>query len=408
MKRTIGGLFGAVMFIAASLHIHAQGLVYDQQSATGPNSPPADDFLNIQEDSPLTQSFVPTLKAIGFVQFEFWDIANNGNNGATVYVNLWTGSPNINSATLLGSTMPVYMPNGFVNNGLGYAGITNFNFSTLIALIPGQTYYLQPVVQSGDDPWDVALVGDTYSNGQLFEKGLGFSTDMWFREGVVSVPEPTTLALIVLIGLLVFGFRRRSRLFVLLVFIVSVLSVRADSVVQATADAAGLTSVSAAALPGNGTFWIMTVDSDGNLVESPYPMLPDSLSTLPIYSLTNDIYMVDNTGGQLMLSSSRRMSAAQAASTAQTQAATTASLIEQIISPADDTDTNSSYQPDGQTYSFDTNGLWLESINKNPTNLWLRLHNTVEDENYQLLSTTNLASQHQLGFGGNQSFKKNL
>ena len=204
-----------LLFIAASLQTHAQGMVYDQQSATGPTSPPANDFFNIQEDSPLTQSFVPSLSAIGFVQFQFWDISGNGNNGATVYVNLWTGSPNVNSATLLGSTAPVYMPNGFVNDGLGFAGVTNFNFSTPIALNSGQTYYLQPVVLSGDDPWDIALVGDTYPNGQLYGSTGGFfqpSTDFYFREGILSVPEPSTLALVGLGNFLIFA-RKRFRNF---------------------------------------------------------------------------------------------------------------------------------------------------------------------------------------------------
>ncbi len=192
------------MLIASSLQTHAQGLAYDQQSATGPTSPIGNDFLNIQEDSPLLQSFIPTLSAIGFVQFEFWDIPNNGTNGATVSVNLWTGSPSISSATFLSSTTPVYMPNGFANDGLGFAGVSAFYFSTLIALIPGQIYYLQPVVLSGDDPWDIAIfTTTTYPNGALFEKGFNTGGDLWFREGVVSVPEPSTLALAVMGGLLV-------------------------------------------------------------------------------------------------------------------------------------------------------------------------------------------------------------
>jgi hypothetical protein len=37
-----------------------------------------------------------------------------------------------------------------------------------------------------------------------------------------------------------------------------------------------------------------------------------------------------------------------------------------------------------------TNGLWLETyLNADRTNLWLRLHGTVESDNYQLLSVTN-------------------
>jgi hypothetical protein len=144
------------------------------------------------------------------------------------------------------------MPNGFVNSGLGFAGITNFYFSTPIALLSGQTYYLQPVVLLGDDPWDIALVGDTYSNGQLYGSTGGYflpTTDLWFREGIV--PEPSTLALVAFSSLLVFIFKCRFKPLVLLLFAIPVLCVHAapDSVVQATADEAGLTRVCLPPLP---------------------------------------------------------------------------------------------------------------------------------------------------------------
>ncbi len=218
LKTTIRNLL-AVIFIAASFQTHAQGFVYDQQSATGPVPVVGNgnaDGLNIQPE-PLTQSFVPTLSAIAFAELELADVPDNGNNGATVYVDLWTGSPNINygSATLLGSTAPVYMPNGFNNDGLAVAGITNFYFSTPIALTAGQTYYLQPVVLSGDNLWDIITIGDTYANGQLYGSGAYFqpTTDLWFREGVV-VPEPSTLALVGLSGILAYAFKRRSKPFI--------------------------------------------------------------------------------------------------------------------------------------------------------------------------------------------------
>jgi hypothetical protein len=383
MKTTLQNLIAA-LFVAASLQTHAQGTVYDQQSATGPVPITGNanaDGLNIQEDQPLAQSFIPSLSAIGFVQFEFWDIPNNGNNGATVYVNLWTGSPDLRSgfnSTLLGSTTPVYMPNGFVNSGLGNAGVTSFYFSTSVTLTAGQTYYLQPVVLSGDDPWDIITIGDTYPNGQVFENGGGFSTDFWFREGVV--PEPSTLALIVLSSLLMFSFKRHFKLVVplLLLFTASVLSIHAaDSVVQATADEAGLARVSGATLSHDGTFWVITVNSDGSLNEMPYPFLPSNLSTLPIYSVAGK-FIVDDTGGQLSAPSSSsfaRMSTAQTMSVAQGQAETMAGLID-LMETNDD---NQSFQPNGFTSMIDTNGMWLEDLKEAPY-LGLRLHNTVSGD----------------------------
>jgi len=78
---------------------------------------------------------------------------------------------------------------------------------------------------------------------------------MWFQEGIVTVPEPATIALVGLSSLLAFVFKRRPKLPVLLfasvLLTVQTLSADAapDSVVQTTADAAGLTLVSANTVP---------------------------------------------------------------------------------------------------------------------------------------------------------------
>jgi hypothetical protein len=196
--------------MAFSFQSHAQGTLIDQESASGPvqiQGNPNGDGLNIQEDSPLEQSFIPELSAIDFVSFEFWDIPGNGTTGATVDVNLYEGSPYPQIATLLGTTAVVYMPNGFNNNGLGFIGVATFDFLTPISLTAGETYYLEPVVLSGDNPWDIITIGNTYPSGQVFEAGSGLPSDFWFQEGINAVPEPTTLALIG-IGILAFIFKR--------------------------------------------------------------------------------------------------------------------------------------------------------------------------------------------------------
>jgi hypothetical protein len=326
----------AVMFIVASLQTHAQGFVYDQQSAAGPSNPYADDFFNIQEDSPLTQSFIPSLSTIGFVQFEFWDIPNNGSNGATVYVNLWAGSPNPRFATLLGSTTPVYMPNGFVNDGLGFAGVTNFYFSTPITLTNGQTYYLQPVVQSGDNPWDIAILTNTYPNGQLYASGdfIQPSSDFWFREGVV-VPEPTALALVALTCVLIVVCRRyRNFLFLAGLFVATLVHAQ--------------------------TYYLESLIGSGS---PPFPMNPYG-NAVPVQEISPGIFLVEDAspiGG-------RRSQAMNYSS---------------LPSPGD-SGTNNDYQPDGGGYTpmIFTNGLWLEIVGYHPTdtNLWPVLHGTSDDD----------------------------
>ncbi len=409
------------MLVATSLQVHSQSLVYDQQSATGPKSPTPNDFLNIQTNPPLLQSFTPALSAIGFVQFQFWDIANNGTNGATVSVNLWTGSPNTNSATLLGSTAPVYMPNGFVNNGLGFAGITNFNFSTPITLNSGQAYYLQPVVLSGDNPWDIAIFTTSpYQKGNLFAGGFDTGGAFWFREGIVSVPEPTALVLIGLSGLLVFTIKRLSKLVVLfatgVLFTAAILPVNAeaDSIVQITADAAGLAPVDATEIPRIGTFWVMTVGADGQLGGPPYPYLPPKFSALPTYSVKDSIFIVDDTGGQILPPSFGRISSAQAASTAQTQAESLAGLIDLILNPknsrnggvramaslsppGDGDGTNGGFQPNGLIPPvYTTNDLYLSITSAINGIAQLVIHppwnEDVSTDRWNLLYTTNLAT----------------
>src|ERR1035437_975545 len=338
MTKILSRLCGSALLLAASLQTHAQGFVYDQQSATNGVSIYANnvDGLDIQP-APLTQSFTPSLSAIGFVQFQFWDVPliNNGNNGATVYVRLWTGSPNPSFATLLGSTTPVYMPDGFQNPGLGGSGVTNFYFSTPIALAAGQTYYLQPVVLSGDNPWDIITIGNTYPNGQLFVRGAGFSTDMWFREGVVT-PEPSSLALVGLSGLLIF-MRKRFRNFLLILGLSLVGIAHAD---------------------------VYYLQSYGGIGTAPFPINPYG-NSVPVAQISQGVYLVEDVAPARATSISRAMSNVHAINSAS-----------KPLSLA--SDGSQSAQPNGYSPMIYTSGLWLEIVNTNPvtTNLWLRLHGT--------------------------------
>ncbi len=168
-------------------------LQYDQQ--VNPLTPPGV-FQNIIPD-PSGQSFIPTLSSVGFAQFDFTDAGFNG-LGATIYVNLWSGS--LATGTLLGESEAVSMPDGFT-------GASTFFFTTPVTVTPGTAYYLQPIIQSGDS-FEIGVGGLTYPNGQAYFQGTAHpNLDMWFREGVV-VPEPSILSLSIL-GL--FGFHVLSR-----------------------------------------------------------------------------------------------------------------------------------------------------------------------------------------------------
>jgi hypothetical protein len=93
----------------AALSACGQGtFIYDQQSATNRSG---NYGTGIQELQPMGQSFTPALSSAGFVQLQFVDYLPQDGIGATVYVNLWSDA--IGTGTLLGSTTPVYMPDGF-------------------------------------------------------------------------------------------------------------------------------------------------------------------------------------------------------------------------------------------------------------------------------------------------------
>jgi hypothetical protein len=183
---------------------HGQVFIYDQESRT--NQTPGSGFP-IGFEQPVGQSFTPTLDSVGFVQFELNDYPG-GSVGGNVYVNLWSGS--LATGTLLGSTAPVFVPNG------AFDLITTFLFSTPVTVSSGTTYYLQPILQSGDTTTMTIIGANTYnySGGTLYENGSPDpnGSDAWFREGIV-VPEPSA-GILVLLGMAgIYFLRNGKRLF---------------------------------------------------------------------------------------------------------------------------------------------------------------------------------------------------
>lgn len=175
--------------------VHGQSFIYDQQSSTNPDS--AHGGGRIQDLAPMGQSFMPTFTSIKFVQLAFYDLNAGNSQGVSIYLNLRTNSI---TGTILASTAPVFMPDSFGIGG-GAAEVTNFFFASAINLTPDAVYCLELIVQSGDS-WAVSTGEYNYPRGSVISHGapVGDMSDLWFREGIVAVPEPSSVLLGVLGG----------------------------------------------------------------------------------------------------------------------------------------------------------------------------------------------------------------
>ena len=175
-------ILGSILIFASPRTSDGQGtFVFDQQSAD--ENTFGESAHSIQPSQPMGQSFTPGLPGVDFIRFFTSDSSVNG-LGATLYVNLRSGSI---TGPIMSSTTPVFLPDGFT-------GRTNFVFPSQVALTVGDTYYLQPVVQSGD-LWQVMAGHFNYTGGAEFGNGLPSPNfDLWFREGIV-IPEPRALNL---------------------------------------------------------------------------------------------------------------------------------------------------------------------------------------------------------------------
>jgi hypothetical protein len=181
----------------------AQGtMIFDQQSSDEANG--GSSFNIIQNVQPTGQSFTPSLSGIGFVRLNLFDQVRSNGRGATIYVNLRSDSI---TGPIVDSTAPVALPDNF---GLPLnTGYVTFFFPANAALQPGITYFLQPVVQSGDS-WGIFGSPFPYSGGNLYANGTPFSSAYWFQEGII-VPEPSTCVLLLCAAGLWIRFRHGKK-----------------------------------------------------------------------------------------------------------------------------------------------------------------------------------------------------
>jgi hypothetical protein len=155
----------------------------------------------LQSGQPMGQSFTPSLSWVDSIVLNLYDSDALHNSGATVYVNLRTNSI---TGTILGSTSPIFLPDGF-------SGTTNFIFSTSIFLVSGVTYYFQPVILSGNTIGSY-VTDNSYTGGSAIYLGNPVSGNLWFQEGVLAVPEPSIAALL-LVGSGTWFWSRRKHIF---------------------------------------------------------------------------------------------------------------------------------------------------------------------------------------------------
>jgi hypothetical protein len=190
--------------------------------------------------------------------------------------------------------------------------------------------------------------------------------------------------------------------------------VRPDSIVQVAAESQGLQLVLPEQVPSSGTFW--WVMPGGTAIPTPCP--PQDLSGAT-YQIADGQFLVDETGGQVVVNQRRLGSQAQVtssivASAAVSQADALVNLISQVQTTAENqeiqtlslamgmdvsgpptpgdgdsgdgsgADTNSY-----STYTFDHSQLWLEITNVSNGWSYLNLHNAT-NQVYAIWSTTNL------------------
>jgi hypothetical protein len=157
--------------------------LFDQQSSVD-GSYLEGAVLDLQAVQPFGQSFTPSLTSVGFVRLYLYDSYTPNTLPGTLYVNLRAGSI---TGQVLGTSTPVTLAPHF-------NGLVDFFFQTPVSLTPQTTYFLQPVLQSGNR-WGIFADTYNYPGGTEWSQGAAVpSRDLWFREGIV-IPEPSSAAL---------------------------------------------------------------------------------------------------------------------------------------------------------------------------------------------------------------------
>ncbi len=174
------------------------------------------------------------------------------------------------------------------------------------------------------------------------------------------------------------------------------LSTAPDSIVRLTAESEGLALAPSAEVPDVGTFWIVTADG----LTAPFPFLPPGDQGFPVYAITNDIFLVDASGGQVNPQWLGATTTAQALVTlanevekviTQTQTASASQPMQAMTGGVQAMDAGVMSGGFAPAFSFSANSLWLQitGVTNGVANLIL---NNATNQVYAVWSTTNLST----------------
>ena len=181
-----------------------------------------------------------------------------------------------------------------------------------------------------------------------------------------------------------------------------------DSIVQVAADSQGLQQVALADLPRGGTFWYVTPGG----IAAPFPCPPQDDNAI-IYQITDTQFLVDQTGGQVTVTTRRLGSLSTATTTVEAALSAQGDAVVNLINQVQETQLN---QDLAAMFSLDVptpgaggdsgggttnNGYFMAAFDYG-TNLWIAQtavsagyltgigSNTEADIQYEIQSRTNL------------------